>query len=162
MAADPLWIIDGDNVAHRRGDAAGEYAQVREDLVGAVAGHMARRGWDAILVLDGHGRDATIGRTDVRYAGRETADTVIERLAHRHGSTREVTVVSSDAVLRHVAQREGVHVMSAAEFVSRLDTGAPPDGPSQPGRVRYQIADALDPDVRAAFERFRRGREMDP
>ncbi len=161
MATEPLWIIDGDNVAHRRGGGV-EYAQVREELVGAVAGHMARGGWDAILVLDGHGRDTAIGRTDVRFAGRETADTVIERMAHRHAQTRDVTVVSSDSVLRHVAEREGVHVMSAAEFVSRLDAGAPAGEPSRPGRIRYQIADALDPEVRAAFERFRRGRDRDP
>ena len=81
---------------------------------------MAQAGFDAELVFDGHGRTRAIGRTRVTHSGRETADAVIERLAYSHHADREVTVVSSDAVLRHVAQRGGVHAMSAREFSDRL------------------------------------------
>jgi predicted RNA-binding protein with PIN domain len=151
-----LYIVDGDNVCHLRGPG-GDYQQAREQLVADISGYMAEAGIDAVIVLDGHGRDSAIGRTKVTHSGRESADTVIERLAHRHAAEREVTVVSSDAVLRHVAQRGGVAAMSAREFSDRL-AAAPrerPRPPSPPGR--RLLGDALDPAVRAALERMRRG-----
>ena len=112
---------------------------------------------ETVLVFDGHGRDNKLGATTVRYAGTETADTLIERLAHRSQQDREVTVVSSDTVLRHVAQRGGVHAMSAREYVDRLAAPAAPDAPPERGPQRFQLADTVDPEVRAALERLRRG-----
>jgi predicted RNA-binding protein with PIN domain len=151
-----LYIVDGDNVCHLRG-GGDDYERARELLLTDISGYMAQTGIDAVVVLDGHGRNRSIGRTQVTHSGRETADTVIERLAHRHAGGREVTVVSSDAVLRHVAQRSGVHAMSAREFGDRL--AAAPRAHAEPmtsqrGRL---LGDALDPDVRAALERLRRG-----
>jgi predicted RNA-binding protein with PIN domain len=156
--ADPVFIVDGDNVAHARG-AGSDYAASRERLVADVAGWAARGGVDAIVVFDGHGGDRRIGRTAVRYSRRETADTVVERLAYRQAEQREVVVVSSDTVVRHVAQRSGVEAMSAREFADRLAAAAPPEPTerSPARRARYQLGDALDPDVRAALERLRRG-----
>jgi predicted RNA-binding protein with PIN domain len=155
--AEPLFIVDGDNVAHVRGDDE-DYGRVRADLVTAVVDHASRAGVDTVIVFDGTGQNRTIGRTSVRHAGSETADTLIERLAHRHHNERDVTVVSSDNVLRHVAQREGVHAMSAAEYVSRLAAAGAPDAPSGKPRQRFQLADNLDPAVREALERLRRGK----
>ena len=152
----PLWVIDGDNVAHVRGGSE-EYERVRAELVAAVVDHAARSGAETVLVFDGHGRDNKLGATTVRYAGTETADTLIERLAHRSQHDREVTVVSSDTVLRHVAQRGGVHAMSAREYVDRLAAPAAPDAPSERGPQRFQLADTVDPEIRAALERLRRG-----
>jgi predicted RNA-binding protein with PIN domain len=145
-ARTPLWVIDGDNVAHVRGGSE-EYERVRAERSGA----------ETVLVFDGHGRDSKLGATTVRYAGTETADTLIERLAHRSQHDREVTVVSSDTVLRHVAQRGGVHAMSAREYVDRLAAPAAPDAPPDRGPQRFQLADTVDPEVRAALERLRRG-----
>ena len=152
----PLWVIDGDNVAHVRGGSE-EYERVRAELVAAVVDHAARSGAETVLVFDGHGRDNKLGATTVRYAGIETADTLIERLAHRSQHDREVTVVSSDTVLRHVAQRGGVHAMSAREYVDRLAAPAAPDAPPPRGPQRFQLVDTVDPEVRAALERLRRG-----
>jgi len=151
-----LYIIDGDNVCHLRG-GSDDYQRAREQLVAEVAGYMAQLGIDAFVVLDGHGRSRSIGRTQLTHSGRETADTVIERLAFRHAD-REVTVVSSDAVLRHVAQRGGVQAMSAREFIDRL-VAAPKERfeQGQGPRGRRLLGDALDPEVRAALERMRRG-----
>jgi predicted RNA-binding protein with PIN domain len=154
----PLVIVDGDNVAHLRG-GPDDYQQVRADLVAAVIDRAARTGVETVLVFDGHGRDRTLSRARISYAGAETADTVIERLADRHQHDRAVTVVSSDSVLRHVAQRGGVQVMSAREFVDRL-AAAPPDEPASPQqRLRFKLADALDPSVQAELERIRRGED---
>jgi predicted RNA-binding protein with PIN domain len=157
--ADPvptLWIVDGDNVAHLRGGPE-RYEQVRADLVTAVIDHAARSGIETVLVFDGHGRDRAIGRATVRHAGSETADTLIERLAHRNQSDHEVTVISSDTVLRHVAQRGGVQAMSAREYVDRLAASAVNDAPSGQVTQRFKLADTVDPDVREALERLRRG-----
>ena len=152
----PLWVVDGDNVAHGRGGSE-EYERVRAELVAAVVDHAARSGAETVLVFDGHGRDNKLGATTVRYAGTETADTLIERLAHRSQQDREVTVVSSDTVLRHVAQRGGVQAMSAREYVDRLAAPPPGEARSAPARQRYQLADSLDPEVRAMLEQLRRG-----
>jgi predicted RNA-binding protein with PIN domain len=157
---DPLLIVDGDNVAHVRGGPDG-YQEVRAELAAAVIDHAARSGIETVLVFDGHGRDRRMGRTQVRYAGSETADSVIERLAHRHQSDRVVTVVSSDTVLRHVAQRGGVQAMSAREYVDRLAAAPSDEPPSPSGRLRYKLADSVDPAVRAELERIRRGRKPD-
>jgi predicted RNA-binding protein with PIN domain len=153
---EPLLIVDGDNVAHLRG-GPDDYQQVRAALVTASIDHAARSGIETVLVFDGHGRDRKVGRTGIRYAGSETADTVIERLAHANQHERSVTVVSSDAVLRHVAQRGGVNAMSAREYVDRL-SAPPADEPASPsGKLRYKLGDSLDPAVQAELERIRRG-----
>ena len=77
-----LFILDGDNVAHVRG-AGSDYVRVREQLVGDVAGFASESGIDVVLVFDGDGTGRQIGHVRVVYSGRETADTVIERLSHR-------------------------------------------------------------------------------
>jgi predicted RNA-binding protein with PIN domain len=156
--ADDLFILDGDNVAHIRG-AGSDYARAREQLVGDVAGFASETGIDVVLVFDGQGGGRRLGRMQVVYSGRETADTVIERLAHRRADQApgSVTVVSNDAVLRHVAQRGGVHAMSAREFLDRLQA-APAQRPAPPeSRGRTKLGDTLDPSVREALERIRRG-----
>jgi predicted RNA-binding protein with PIN domain len=144
-------------VCHLRGGGS-DYQHARDQLIAEISGYMAQAGIDAVVVLDGHGRDSAFARTRVTYSGRETADTVIERLAHRSSAGFAVTVVSSDAVLRHVAQRGGgVDAMSAREFLDRL-AAAPREGvgpAAAPGR--RLLGDALDPAVREALERMRRG-----
>lgn len=155
MAAD-LYVLDGDNLVHARG-VGPDHERARERMAGDVASYAAQEGIDAVLVFDGHGRGRDIGRTRVLHAGRETADTVIERLAHRAAAERAVTVVSNDSVLRHVAQREGVHAMSAREFLDRM-AAAPAARPPLPQTSRRRtIGDALPPDVRESLERLRRG-----
>jgi len=153
---EPLWVVDGDNVAHLRG-GSDEYDRVRADLIAAVVDQAARSGTDTVLVFDGHGSDRSLGRTTVRYSKNETADTVIERLAHRRQHERQVTVVSSDTVLRHVAQRGPVHAMSAREYLDRLSAPPPPASRREGGRQRFQLGDSVDPAVREALERMRRG-----
>jgi predicted RNA-binding protein with PIN domain len=151
-----LWIVDGDNVAHVRG-GADRYEQVRADLVAAVVDHAARAGTETVLVFDGHGRDRSVGRTTIRFAGTETADTLIERLAHRSQHDHAVTVISSDTVLRHVAQRGGVQAMSAREYVDWLASAASNDpAPHRPAQ-RYTVAESVDQAVLDALERMRRG-----
>lgn len=152
----PLWIVDGDNAVHAAG-SSGDHARDRARLIGEVTDRAARLGVECVLVFDGAGSGRSVAGTTVRFSGSVTADTVIERLAHGSGGAgREVTVVSSDAGIRHVAHRDSVHVMSVREFLDRLQT--PPDQPrgTPPPAHRYKLVDALDPASRAALERIRR------
>jgi predicted RNA-binding protein with PIN domain len=150
-----LLIIDGDNVAHRLVDAVPE--RRRDDLLTLVSAYAEQAGTDVVVIFDGHGSDMAIGRVSVQHAQSETADSVIERLAHRRSETDSVTVVSSDTVLRHVAHRDPVHVMSAREFVERLGSQGATEAPrSGSARQRFQVGDALDPAARAALEEMRR------
>ena len=93
--ADDLYVLDGDNVTHVRG-AGSDYIRAREQLVGDVAGFASEAGIDVVLVFDGDGRGRQIGRVRVVHSGRETADTVIERLAHRRagGAARAARAAS--------------------------------------------------------------------
>ncbi len=65
-------------------------------------------------------------------------------------------MVSSDAVLRHVAQRSGVHAIAPASsrigWLRRRGNVS-----SRTSSSRRLLGDALDPEVRAALERMRRG-----
>jgi predicted RNA-binding protein with PIN domain len=156
--ADPIWIIDGDNVTHARG-GGGEYALLRERLSADVIDWAARVGVRAVVVLDGEGSDRTVGETLVCHSRKETADSVIERLAYRNAAGGEVTVVSNDTVVRHVSHRGGVHAMSAREFLDRLAAAPQTPRSGLNSRQRYQLSDAVDPVTRAALERIRRGQE---
>ena len=156
--ADPLWIVDGDNAAHRLTPGAADHRQSRDKLVAQIAGYAAQAGIDVVVVFDGAGDGRSVGRTSVRYAGSVSADTVIERLAAQAQEGREVMVISSDNVLRHVAAKGGVEVMHAGELLSRLSAGAPGDQAKTAPRQRFQLGDSLDPKVREALERLRRER----
>ena len=61
-----LIIVDGDNVAHRRG---GDPSRMRDDLVTDVSNYAEQAGCDVAVVFDGHGRDISVGRVAVRFAG---------------------------------------------------------------------------------------------
>ena len=158
--ADDLYILDGDNVTHVRG-AGSDYIRAREQLVGDVAGFASEAGIDVVLVFDGEGRGRQIGRVRVVHSGprdgRHRDRAARPPPAARRGQPGSVTVVSNDAVLRHVAQRGGVHAMSAREFLDRL--GAAPAQRPRAARVARpnHPRDSLDPEVRAALERMRRG-----
>jgi predicted RNA-binding protein with PIN domain len=154
-----LLIVDGDNLAHRLESSA---ERRRGDLVTAISAYAEQAGIDVIVVFDGHGRDRQVGRIAVRYAEGETADSVIERLCGRQAEGVAMTVVSSDTVLRHVAHRGGVEVMSAREFLDRLKAAPPPESRGGHPRQRFQLGDAVDPATRAALEEIRRRRESGP
>jgi predicted RNA-binding protein with PIN domain len=154
-----LLIVDGDNLAHRLSSSDDRR---RDDLLTAVSVYAEQSGIEVIVVFDGHGRERRIGRIAVRYAGAETADSVIERLCGGQAEGAAVTVVSSDTVLRHVAHRGGVEVMSAREFLDRLAAAPPPEPSGDRPRQRFQLGDAVDPVTRAALEEIRRRRESGP
>ncbi|MFN2470338.1 MAG: NYN domain-containing protein [Gaiellaceae bacterium] len=148
MSAEPtLYLFDGYNVLR-----AGRFADVRE-LQDRLADFVALRGVRGVLVLDGVGRDQTVGPLEVRYA--QHADGLLERLAAEHREREHVCLVSSDAAVRGTSGQE-VTKLTSKRFVDDLhDTrhrGPPP----------ARLHDRLDPGTRERLERLRRGEDSPP
>src|SRR5690242_5448791 len=92
--ADPIFIIDGDNVTHARGPGS-DYERARAQLIADVASWASRSGVDAVVVLDGHGGDRRIGRTAVPHSRPDAADTLVPRAAHPDARRRSATATRS-------------------------------------------------------------------
>src|SRR4051794_29154808 len=131
-----LLIIDGDNVAHRLVDAVPE--RRRDDLLTLVSAYAEQAGTDVVVIFDGHGSDMAIGRVSVQHAQSETADSVIERLAHRRAETDPGTGGSADTGVRPPAPPRPPPAMSAPAVGGRLGggclvrTGGAPRCPPRP------------------------------
>lgn len=140
--AKTLYLFDGYNLLH-----AGPFADARE-LVDALASFVALRGARGVVVFDGAGDDAVRGPLQVRYASH--ADTVLERLAAEHRSTKEVVLVTSDST---VAAAAGIQVakVSSQTFFRELDL------PRHVESGPHGLAGKLDAETRARLERLRRG-----
>jgi predicted RNA-binding protein with PIN domain len=143
--ADPtLYLFDGYNLLH-----AGSFRDPRE-LIDRLASFVALAGARGILVFDGVGAPARLGRLEVRYA--EHADSLLERLAAEHRDRERVCVVSSDSAIRGTSGR-GVQSLTSRTFLRDL----PPvgDTPYRP----FRLADRLDEATRERLERLRRGED---
>jgi len=140
-----LYLFDGSNILH-----AGGFDD-RERLVDVLAGHVAMRGAQGVVVFDGVGEARTVDALEVRFAPH--ADDVIERLAVESRDVDQVVVVSSDRTVRTTAGYRVAH-RSAQNFLRELTGEEAGDAPpSAPGS---KVEDALDPATRAKLERWRR------
>ena len=143
MAEPTLYLFDGWNLLN-----AGGYRDPAE-LRDALASFVALRGARGVLVLDGTGRDETLGPLEVRWA--PNADTLLERLAAEHRDRESVCLVSSDAAIRGTSGQE-VRTMSSRVFLGDLEAAVHRE------EHRGGLGDRLDPETRARLERLRRGR----
>ncbi len=139
-----LYLFDGYNLLH-----AGSYRDPRE-LIDTLAGFVAMEGARGIVVFDGVGQNAKLGRLEIRYA--EDADAALERLAAEHRSREHVCLVSSDAAVRGTSGHE-VQKLSSKTFLRDL-----PAAQHQDTR-RSSLADRLDPQTLERLERLRRGED---
>jgi predicted RNA-binding protein with PIN domain len=142
--ADPtLYLFDGWNLLH-----AGSWSRP-EELIDVLASFVALRGARGVLVVDGVGRDETIGPLRVRFAA--DADALLERLAAENRGRETVAVVSSDFAIRGTTGQE-VRSTSSRLFLAELEqvthTENAPRG----------LADRLDAETRERLERLRRGK----
>jgi predicted RNA-binding protein with PIN domain len=142
VAEPTLYLFDGYNLLH-----AGAFRDP-EQLRDALASWISARGVRGVLVFDGHGRDATYGALEVRYA--DHADDLVERLAAEHRERDEVVVVSSDVALRGTSGPD-VRKVSSQTFLAELVP------PAHADRARGDLRDRLDPATLAELERLRRG-----
>ena len=143
MAEPTLYLFDGHNLFH-----AGSFGDLRE-LRDELASFVALKGARGVLVFDGAGADESYGPLEVRYA--EHADTVLERLAAEHRNTEVVCLVSSDLAIRGTSGQE-VQKRSSSTFLGDMETVVHREDRPQ------HLRDRLDPEIREALERLRRGR----
>ncbi len=169
-------IVDGYNALHawptlRPMMDGGRLADARERLIGLLADHAAATGLDITVVFDSHGATGPGEVTKehgitVRYGtAAATADHVIERMAHlatRSGPDRAITVATSDRLQRELVFAMGVAVMTTQALCAEVDetiraTQSIADAGRQQALITRRLEDSLDPDVRSALERMRRG-----
>jgi predicted RNA-binding protein with PIN domain len=148
MAEPTFYLFDGFNLMH-----AGTFRDVRE-LTDTLASFVATRGARGVVVFDGVGADEHLGPLEVRYAS--NADALLERLASDLREREQICLVSSDVLVRNTSGQE-VGKMSSRTFLREL-----PPTPRHEESRRMQVADRLDPEVRARLEELRRGREPRP
>jgi predicted RNA-binding protein with PIN domain len=143
VAEATLYLFDGHNLFH-----AGPYDDLRQ-LRDELASFVALKGARGVLVFDGTGADESYGPLEVRYA--KSADTLLERLAAENRATEVVCLVSSDVAVRGTSGQE-VQKRSSATFLGDLE--AVVHSEDRPHHLR----DKLDPAIREALERMRRGK----
>jgi len=142
MAEPTLYLFDGFNVLHAGGFGSPE--ELRDLLASWVAAQGAR----GILVFDGEGKDEHLGPLTVRWA--KDADTLLERLAAENRDREQVAIVSSDGDVRATMGID-VRKFGSQAFLGELSR------PGQPGAVRGDLRDRLDPETLSKLERLRRG-----
>lgn len=143
--ADPLYLFDGYNLLH-----AGGFSDPQA-LVDRLAGYVAERGAEGVVVFDGEGAEVSYGRLAVRYA--PSADTLLERLAAEHRGRREVILVSTDRAIRDTAGLT-VRKVHSQDFAAGL--GAPEKGVGKPAGGK--VEDAIEEETRKRLEEWRRRR----
>jgi len=144
VAEQTLYLFDGYNLLH-----AGSYRDPRE-LIDMLAGFVAMEGARGIVVFDGVGENARIGRLEVRFA--QDADAALERLAAERRAREPVVLVSSDAAVRGTSGHE-VQKLSSRTFLRDLPS------PHRHEPRRSSLADRLDEQTLARLERLRRGEQ---
>ena len=170
-------IIDGYNVIHawpelqalmRRHDLE----EARRQLLRRLAEHHASTGDEVVVVFDSgtRPRDAggpeRIDGVEVRFGtSANSADHIIERLAYdasRSSAGEGTVVVTNDHLQRDMVRAMGVAAMGAEMLLGELQAStsgrdAEVRRHRQHGGRQGRVEDRLEPDVREALERMRRG-----
>ncbi len=167
----PLYIVDGYNVLHALypGVSAEELFARRDWLVDQLAGFVALRDAEAVLVFDGPGERSSSGRPikgapiEVCFAGgRFTADTLIARRIAGRSADQEVVVVTADQEVQRTAARAGVHRMTPLEFGGALRAGECSDdldSPAESTTMPSRLEDKVDLETLQALQRLLFGPE---
>jgi predicted RNA-binding protein with PIN domain len=124
-------IIDGYSLLHHDAKfaAAGPrgMAAAREKLIGRLGSAGAALAERITVVFDGAGYIGQRGPQApspievVFSSSAETADSIIERLAHTASRPDEVLVVTSDRAERETVEAAGVPTMNCTDFLIQLD-----------------------------------------
>jgi predicted RNA-binding protein with PIN domain len=128
-----MYLIDGHNVVLRRGE--GPEPRRREEFLRALDGWCARERKKAVVVFDSGreqrgGRRRHSARVEVVWApeGKTADDVLIERIGKERDRTALVVVTSDSAVAR-AAEKRGMRVLGADQFLAQVHAEAPPDPP---------------------------------
>ncbi|NLE22266.1 MAG: hypothetical protein GX624_05755 [Actinobacteria bacterium] len=163
-----VYIVDGYNVLHAlfRGADKEEIFARRDWLADRLAGFVALRDAQAVLVFDGRGPESTSTRpikgaeVEVVFAGgRFTADTLIARRIAGQPADAHVVVVSADQEVQRTAARAGVSRMTPPEFEHELAADdrrrQALDSASYFTRMPSRLEDKVDPETLRRLEELR-------
>lgn len=119
-------LIDGHNLIGKMPGLSLDDPNDEEKLLTRLRAYRARTGkrlvvyFDAGAAYQSPARQSKGGIT-VRWAGSgRQADGLMMRDVRRHRNPRELTVVTSDRAIQHVARQEGARVIDSATFSAEL------------------------------------------
>lgn len=126
------YLIDGYNLAHATGHLFGKVGphgleKSRAALLAFIAAGHGDQVSKVTIVFDARHPSRTtdpeqiIHGLTVRFAIREEADDLIERLLHSEHDPKHLTVVSSDHRLKTAAHRRGCAALTCGEYLDLLD-----------------------------------------
>jgi predicted RNA-binding protein with PIN domain len=170
-------IVDGYNIIHAWPDLqpllrTHDLEEARRRLVRRLAEHHASSGDQIVVVFDSGKRPRDAGApervdgVEVRFGtSANSADHIIERLAYEasRSAAREATVVvTNDHLQRDMVRAMGIAAMSAEMLLGEVE-GTRGQRDADVHRHRSQgagqgrVEERIDPAVRDALERIRRG-----
>ncbi len=163
-------LVDGYNMIggwpHLAKLANSSMHEARDLLLEKLADYQAFSGLRVVVIFDayrvpGLGKSYTQGKVQVFFTKeKETADECIERLvgefSHRR---RKIYVATSDLIEQHVIFARGALRLSARELLSEVEQSereVKQKITKEHTKSRNTLDGKLPPDVRQAFERWRR------
>jgi predicted RNA-binding protein with PIN domain len=176
-----ILVVDGYNALHAWPEAAPlmqrrDLEGARDLLVRRLSVLAARDGIAVTVVFDSH--SAPYGQPPRKIDGvtvlfgskRASADHVIEKLAYdaaQRGEHEGMVVATSDRLQRNMVGAMGVATMSATTLAQDLQAAISATTDDLQRRVDSarrgsRLEEGLDPDLRAALERMRRGEPEPP
>lgn len=117
------WFIDGFNVLHALGTSARKLTL--NDLLAKISS-FASLERKLLIVLDGSGnpdefRSYRTGHLDVVFAGKLSADSVIEKSLYTARGRAHLVAVTQDRAISQIALGVGARVLTPKDFWKRLE-----------------------------------------
>ncbi len=131
-AEEEYLLVDGYNIIYAWPDlhelAEASIDGARQRLMDILCNYQGYTGCILILVFDAYKVEGGLGQA-IRYHNinvvytkeAETADQYIEKLAHRMGRNRQVTVATSDGLEQLIIRGQGCRLMSALDLKEAVD-----------------------------------------
>ena len=128
-----VYIVDGHSVIFstpelREYHGAGKQGEVaRNELIRTLTDFQDRNDVKVILVFDGQGRNnkpeprQEMDIMVIYSRARQTADSVIERLAAKYAERYDINVVSNDRAVLDTVSSSGAHAMSVRSMWEVVD-----------------------------------------
>lgn len=158
-----MLIIDGYNVIH----ALARYRELNsadgkdavDKLINDLVNLTGSSGIDITVVFDGRrdGSETKTGRLTVVYSsGKQSADSVIERLVFDAGDDRKIAVCTGDYAQQKVVGRRGVRRMAPRELEDMLTESPQDSREATKVKKRNRVEDRLPEDIKSKLEDLRR------
>ncbi len=152
-----LLVIDGYNVIFAweelKALAKENIDSAREALIEIVRNYSGAEALPAVLVFDGYkladniGSSQSFEKVTVVYTKEgETADTYIEKKIYQEGSSKTITVVTSDKLVQMMASGDGAIRLSSREFLEEVQNSV--------GKIRNRLSNQKLPSNKPLESKF--------